>query len=256
MSEPKGRILVVDDDPLLLHMLVDTLTGIGYHALAARDGIEAMDVLLEDDRGFDVMITDVKMPNLDGIGLLKRVRRHFPHMPVLFITGVASDKMIAEASPDGYLSKPFRIARLEELIERALKDRRDGRGHQHARKVLINLPADGFREMLTEALDYSHYLPFTVAGGDEALEELDRGRFDVMITAFDDPAHDSNRIARIHTTHPELPLVAVSADLSPEEINLLRDSLPFRGFVRKPFTVGELLEVLDNTVSAENELAS
>lgn len=256
MTEPKGRIMVVDDDPSLLHMLVDTLTGVGYHALAARDGIEALNLLQEDGSDIDLMITDVKMPNMDGISLLKRVRRYYPDMPVLFITGVASDKMIAEASPDGYLSKPFRISRLEELIERALEARRTGHGVPQARKVLINLHQDGFRDVLTEALNYSHYLPFTVSGGDEALTELQRGRFDVMITAFDDQSADRRRVERIRRDHPDLPMVAVSSELSPEEINELRDSLPFNGFVRKPFTVGELLDVLDATVSEPHDVAS
>jgi len=119
---------VVDDDPQLLKMLVDTLTGIGYKTAAASDGIEALDMLRQDDADtFDLMITDIKMPNMDGLGLLKRARRYHPDLPVLFITGVASEDIIGEASPDGFLAKPFRISRLEELIENALATRRTGR---------------------------------------------------------------------------------------------------------------------------------
>ena len=102
-----ARILIVDDDPLLLELLTDTLTAIGHDTKPAGDGAVALDILQTEE--FDLMITDIKMPNVDGLQLLKKVRRHYPKMPVLFITGVASQEVIGQAEPDGFLAKPFRI---------------------------------------------------------------------------------------------------------------------------------------------------
>ncbi len=252
MVQEKGRILVVDDDPHLLKMLVDTLAGIGYKTVAANDGIEALDLLQQEDIGtFDLMITDIKMPNMDGIGLLKRARRYHPDLPVLFITGVASEDVIGEASPDGFLAKPFRISRLEELIENALSARRTGKiSHpQPPRKVLVNVCEDGFRQMLAEALTFGKFLPFAVNGGEEALEELERGDFDVMITGIEkDLAESHTTVNRIRDRYPSLPMLAVSSSYTSAEVSLLEFQAKLDGFVQKPFSVGQLFELLNRAI--------
>jgi two-component system cell cycle response regulator CpdR len=224
--------------------------------VAAPDGIEALRLLQEAEGRFEVMITDVKMPNMDGISLLKRVRRYFPDLPVVFITGVASDKMIAEASPDGYLAKPFRISRLEQLIERTLESRRSGAAMLQALRVLVNVREDGFREVLTEALNYSHYLPFAVSGGDEALEELKRGRFDLMITSLEKTTLNDTAVERIRSEHPDLPVVAVSSSYSRADLDRMIDQGQFDGFARQPFTIGELLDVLDRALAPRGSSVS
>ncbi|PWB76242.1 hypothetical protein C3F09_00770 [candidate division GN15 bacterium] len=118
MDQSRARILVVDDDPLLLSLLVDTLGAIGYAATGADGGRSALE-MLEQSR-FDLLITDIRMPDIDGLRLRDRVKRLYPEMPVLFITGVAFPDIIAQASPDGVLAKPFRISQIEALIESAL----------------------------------------------------------------------------------------------------------------------------------------
>lgn len=253
MVREKGKILVVDDDPHLLKMLVDTLTGIGYKTVAAADGIEALDLLRRDEIGsFDLMITDIKMPNMDGIGLLKRARRYHPDLPVLFITGVASEDVVGEASPDGFLAKPFRISRLEELIENALIARRTGRvSHpQQPRRVLVNVREDGFRQMLAEALTFGKFLPFAVNGDEEALEELERGTFDVMITDIEkNLAESRTTVERIRERYPSLPMLAVSSSYTSAEVDQLEYQSKLDGFVQKPFSVGRLFELLDRAIA-------
>lgn len=113
-----AKILVVDDDAALLDLLVDTLSTIGYSAVPARGGSEALARLKQDT--FDLVISDIKMPEIDGISLLNEIRRSYPGVPVLLITGVASEDIINKASPDGFLAKPFRISHIEELIETTL----------------------------------------------------------------------------------------------------------------------------------------
>ncbi len=118
MGEAQADILVVDDDPLLLSLLVDTLSAIGYNATGADGGRRALE-LLEQSR-YDLLITDIRMPEIDGLRLRDRVKRLYPEMPVLFVTGVAFPDIIAQASPDGVLAKPFRISQIEALIEATL----------------------------------------------------------------------------------------------------------------------------------------
>ncbi|RME29104.1 MAG: response regulator, partial [Candidatus Zixiibacteriota bacterium] len=88
MTKEQIRVLVVDDDPYLLDLLVETLDTIGYQCTPAKDGLEALDLL--NNGTYDIVVTDIKMPGMDGISLLRKVRRRFHDLPVLFITGVAS----------------------------------------------------------------------------------------------------------------------------------------------------------------------
>jgi DNA-binding NtrC family response regulator len=198
------------------------------------------------------MITDIKMPNMDGIGLLKRARRYHPDLPVLFITGVASEDIIGEASPDGFLAKPFRISRLEELIENALVARRTGRitHPQQPRRVLVNVTEDGFRQMLSEALTFGKFLPFAVNGDEEAFEELERGDFDAMITGIEkDLAGSQSTVNRVREQYPSLPMLAVSSSYTSEEVDKLECQSKLDGFVQKPFSVGRLFEMLDRAIA-------
>ena len=119
MTKPKTSILVVDDNLTMRDLLVDTLDAIGYLPTGASDGSEALQKLKEEK--FDLIITDIMMPGIDGIALLKKVRKDYPNLPVLFITGVATPEIMDQASPDGFLAKPFRISHIEQLIEDTLK---------------------------------------------------------------------------------------------------------------------------------------
>jgi len=84
---PKGepKVLVVDDDDRIRSLLLDTLSALGYHALGAKNGEEAL-TLLETEK-LDMVITDVRMPKMNGLSLLKNIKNLNPLLPVLIITG-------------------------------------------------------------------------------------------------------------------------------------------------------------------------
>ena len=117
------RILVVDDDAQLRLLLVDTLQTIGYESVGVTDGVEALEQLKHDP--FHLVISDISMPNMDGIALAMELRRRYPHVGILLITGVATAeterKAKSEKLCDGYLAKPFRIDRIEAMIESVMK---------------------------------------------------------------------------------------------------------------------------------------
>jgi DNA-binding NtrC family response regulator len=240
----KAHVLVVDDDPQLLSLLVDTLTAIGYQVTGAPGGIEALDTLLTHK--FDLMVTDIKMPNLDGIQLLKKVRRHYPDMPVVFITGVVSQEIISHAAPDGFLAKPFRIQHIEEVIERTLKSKRDGRARGF-RKVLVVEPDNEFREALTEALNHSEYIPISAPGISEALLELENGTFDAVIAELNLPRFEGQEFAEImQRQFTDIPLILMSGNKTSEELMESR----YARFIQKPFLAGRIIQLLNETVVA------
>lgn len=245
----KGKILVVDDDPLLRSLLVDTLSAIGYDSTAASDGVEALTILREQNQSdFDLVITDIKMPRMDGLTLTKKIRRACPLLPVLFITGVVSEETMAAAAPDGYLSKPFRIELLENLIEKTLTAARTGRRPTPPRRVLISVPQDELRESLANTLMRGNYLPFAVAGGDEAMEELQRGRFDAVIAGIDTMSDtDTSFLDQFRRTCPELPLVLTGPVRPTEDREGTREKLRAVGWLPCPFEPDDLIALLDRT---------
>lgn len=238
----RARILVVDDDTLLLNLLVDTLLSIGYDTVGVPGGAEALETLSQQK--FDMMITDIKMPGMDGLSLLKRVKRHFPNMPVLFITGVASPEIVGYSSADGILAKPFRISHMEELIQRTLQSS-SGISRQRIRKVMVVDDDDLFLEMLTDALRINGFTPLGVAGGQQALEELQKGDVDAVITDIRMPGMSGlDLLDTLKQERPDLPVVLVTAFLSDSPLDKTDPVKRADAVLEKPFQVDRIVEVL------------
>ena len=243
MSRRDIKILVVDDDTSLLDLLIDTLTAIGYESVGVANGFEALDRLKSES--FDLVISDIKMPGLDGIGLLKEIRQIHPDLPVLFITGVDIPEVITQASPDGLLSKPFRVSHIEQLISDTLNVQENVVARK-VRKVMIVDDDDNFRTTLEDALEANDYIPFAVAAGDEAMAQLEKGSFDAVVSDIRMPGIDGfDLLKRIKKTYPKLPVVLMTAYLSQKDI---REALPHSGadgFLEKPFGVEQMVELLN-----------
>jgi len=246
MHESRARILVVDDDVNLLDLLVDTLSGIGYQAVGVPDSVTALERLKNEK--FDLMISDIKMPGMDGIGLLKRVRRYYPRMPVLLITGYPSAEMIGRASADGFLAKPFRISHIEELIESTLADKPE-RITGTLRHIMVVDDDDSFREMLTDMLRANNYVPLSVSSADEALKELENGDIDAVITDIRMPGTDGITLMKeIKKKNPEMPVILTTAYLSSYEFDVDADSAD--GFLPKPFKAESIIRLLNQLSAA------
>ena len=124
------KILVVDDEPAVLFALSEALTDKrrGLKALTARDGREAMSIL--DSDKVHLVVTDLRMPDVDGFELLAHLRRTRPELPVIVMTALGSAETSGRLDPDGVLeclSKPFDIAVLQRKIHEKLAQRVTGR---------------------------------------------------------------------------------------------------------------------------------
>ena len=117
----RSRILVVDDDPLIRGSLYEMLKGRQYDVEMAADGTEAMDHLKR--RPFQLVLTDWKMPQVDGMSLIGHIRSQYPDVSVVLITGFGTINSAVEAIKRGafdYLTKPIQPEELEATIQRAL----------------------------------------------------------------------------------------------------------------------------------------
>ena len=116
-----GRVLVVDDEQAMREFLTVLLEKQGHGVIAACDGEQALKLV--EKQPPDLVISDVRMPKVDGIGLLAGIRERHPDLPVILITAYASSDSTIQAmrlGADDYITKPFRIDEIRLVVEKAL----------------------------------------------------------------------------------------------------------------------------------------
>lgn len=116
-----AKILVVDDEQRMRHLLSLILKKKGYEVEEAENGMQALEMLLTTT--FDLTITDIKMPTLDGKGLLRQIKKRNIGCPVVFITAFGTVEAAVEAMQDGvmdFITKPFEQDRIILTVERIL----------------------------------------------------------------------------------------------------------------------------------------
>lgn len=119
----KGRVLIIDDEAEIRRNLTVGLTQEGYGATACPDGISAIHELNRTGtagEGYDFLVTDIFMPDIDGMKILKVIKNQYPDLPVLVITGFGDDRLKYTAlseSNTAYLDKPFEIDDLVKALE-------------------------------------------------------------------------------------------------------------------------------------------
>lgn len=119
-----ATILVVDDEPLIRWSLVERLRGDGYDVLEAETGREAFEKARD---GVDLVLLDYKLPDTDGVSVLKRLKEHDPDTLVIMLTAYASVETAVEAMKIGayhFANKPFNLDDVAQLVEKALETTR------------------------------------------------------------------------------------------------------------------------------------
>ena len=119
----KGRVLIIDDEAEIRRNLTVGLTQEGYSVVACPDGISAIHELnaaREKGIAYDYLVTDIFMPDIDGLKILKVIKSQYPDLPVLVITGFGDEALKFTALSElntGYLDKPFEIPDLVKALE-------------------------------------------------------------------------------------------------------------------------------------------
>jgi CheY-like chemotaxis protein len=122
-SNADVRILYVDDDPRITQLITDVLSLDGYDVDTAPNGIAALEKI--EGRRYDLILTDLHMPEMDGADLYRELTRRQPHPPqkIIFLTGttgVSEAHRLVQESGVPLLMKPFRIAELLEVVRKTL----------------------------------------------------------------------------------------------------------------------------------------
>lgn len=118
----KSKILVVDDEAIIRDICTDVLGNMGFDVLATGDPVHALNCALKDN--FDLIISDIKMPKMNGAELMKNVRKEKPTTPFIIITGYGTYDMAIDALREGaydFINKPFRVEELKVSVKNILE---------------------------------------------------------------------------------------------------------------------------------------
>lgn len=119
-SEQKTRVLILDDEPIVLKRLKPALEKSGYDVEAFSRSLEASNRIMEKE--FDIVITDLKMEGIDGMEFLTRVKDRSPVTEVIVITGFATMETAKESFKKGvfdFLAKPFKLGEIKDVVAKA-----------------------------------------------------------------------------------------------------------------------------------------
>jgi putative nucleotidyltransferase with HDIG domain len=170
------RILVVDDEEPIREIVASMLGTAGYVCKQAGSGMEALAVLTSGEE-FELMLSDLMMADLDGIGLLERTKEKYPDMPVVMVTAVHDISVALAAIRNGaydYLLKPFEREQLLNTVSRALENRRlkvENRTYQTNLESLVKARTDQLQTAMAN-LERSYDITLETLG--DALDLKDR----------------------------------------------------------------------------------
>jgi two-component system cell cycle response regulator CpdR len=124
-----ARVLIADDEDSMRSLVARAIAMDGHETVTAADGAEALELLNSDERGFDLLLTDIKMPIMDGIALALTATRDFPTLTILLMTGFADQRERASglnAIVHDVITKPFSVADIRTAVAGALAARQAG----------------------------------------------------------------------------------------------------------------------------------
>lgn len=234
------KVLVVDDNRALAENIVEILDDEGIAAGLAESGGDALALIA--DEGYNLVITDIRMPGMTGIELLQRIREDWPEMPVVVMTAYSSDQALRDAAAAGalcVLSKPVVMDEVVELVARVVAPHTT---------VLVVEDDDDLRANLAEALlDVANVVPATapdLATADRMLETLD-----VQVVIIDARLPDGSGVEwgaelrrRLGDKLTLVFITGYAADYHRALGELL--SLPHMHLLEKPFSAAALIDLV------------
>jgi CheY-like chemotaxis protein len=233
MAEPL-RVLIVDDDAGMAETFGDILEAKGYHVQIAADGPQALTCF--QGQVSDVLFLDIKMPGMNGVEVLQRIKRLCPGTQAVMMTAYALPDLIAEAEREGaltVLTKPLPLDRVLHFLEELAP----------ARPVLIVEDDAAFRDGLQDILEAHGHTVVYAADAPGAVEVVRRFRPDVVLLDLKLPRTDGYQVLREIRSLDPTTAVLLMTGYGKELQTLVEQSLQAGALLclHKPFDPRDLL---------------
>ncbi|RKX75758.1 MAG: two-component system response regulator [Spirochaetes bacterium] len=246
----KRRILVVDDSRACRKLVKGLLASLNANLEEASNGREALDMVLENR--FDLIITDVDMPEMDGVELCKNIKSFPPlrYIPIIMVSSFDSDKDVSrgfEAGASEYVSKKTVRENLYERVKSVLKESDFARD----KTILVVDDSHSIRLMLREGLSMSGFGVVTAKNGEEALEILRKVKIDLILSDIHMPVMNGITLCRKVHEDPlinTIPFIVMSTDRDRSLMKKLH-SLGSDTYIVKPFNMDSLTILIGKLLS-------
>ncbi len=120
--DKKLKLLIIDDNEEMLAALYNFFIKKNYDVVATPNSLHALKLIEAEKKGFDLVITDIVMPNISGIGIISIIKKNYPDTPVIAITGWGEhpEALASEFQADRVLEKPFHLSQISKLVDELL----------------------------------------------------------------------------------------------------------------------------------------
>jgi len=252
---PRGseRILFIDDEETLVHIGKQVLESLGYEVTTRTDGTEALELFKSQPDTFDLVITDMTMPEVTGVDLAQEFMKIRPAIPVILCTGFSA-KMDEEKSKAmgirAFVPKPALKLDMAKTVRRVLDSRQETEKRPKARILIMDDDAQ-IREMLRQLLERAGYEVAEAPDGRQGIRLYRQAPADLVITDIIMPEKEGlETIRELLRDFPDVKILAISGGgrvLADEYLRLAKQFGAERTLA-KPFDQKELLEAVHELV--------
>lgn len=258
------RLLLVDDEEEFLMATSQALRRRGFEVTVAPNGVTALEKISREI--FDIVVLDVKMPDIDGIEVFSQIREQQPDLPVILLTGHPSTSDAFHTSKKGiadYISKPVDMDELAGIIKAAVAHSRqqspesatepDTSSDPKITVMIVDDEAD-LLQSLSRAFTRRAFRVLTAESGSRALEILENVLVDIMILDVKMPGMDGLEVLRrVKQKHPSIQVILLSGhpsvDTALEGINMGASE-----YMKKPAEIDELADTMRRLYRERQEL--
>lgn len=232
----QSHILIVDDDRRMAKTLMDILKAKGYEAETAHSGPEALEKV---EKGyFDCVLSDIKMPEIDGVKLYGAIKERQPDLPVVLMTAYSHDKLVNEGLKQGalaVLTKPLDIDALLSFFSALRKDR----------SIVIVEDDPRFCKTLGDILQSRGFTVTQVTDSKKVMETLEQGSQVVLLNLKLNNINGLKLLKEIKGLYPHLPVILVTG-YRDEMAQVMEVALKFGAYtcLYKPFQIEAFLQLL------------
>lgn len=206
------KILVVDDEPIILNMLDDAFSKVGYSVFLAANANEAFEILKQEL--IPLMIIDLGLEPMNGFELCENIRKDNPEAVIYALTGYAGlfgSHEILEAGFDDYLAKPISLNDLYQTVKEAFEKLDKLSETKAIKRILIVDDDDQIRKLLRRMLEHEGYEVIEAADGNEAIELHSAKAFDLIIIDIIMPGKEGiETIIDIKNDDPHAKFIVIS----------------------------------------------
>lgn len=254
-----GTVLVVDDEPKVIFFLSQLFTPRGYSVITSPSGESALSIIEEFPNDVHFLFLDLRMPGLDGVEVLKAVKKKYPKIPVGILT--AYDKRREECLANGadfFITKPYSVSSVLDVVEQVVKKHEKPKaipieitpGYVASAKILVVDDEEEICALLKERLEegieaaFGEYKVEIAFDGREGIKKAKEFEPDIIVADIKMPhlrGDEMMRILDVEGPRPKDYIILTAIDSEEEKRKILRDGRPQ---VSKPFDVDRFCQDL------------